>query len=101
LVKNKKQAKLTIKTGQKIIERAIQNTYGDKKLLGNKEIVLSELKRLPVIDFEKQKELKDYVDDLIFALYFNVPIKKIGFEKAESIKVECAKNKFYNIARGG
>jgi len=39
--------------------------------------------------------LKDYIDDLIFALYFNIHIEKVRVERAEVVKSACKKNKFY------
>ena len=73
--------------------------YQDNKLKLYKEdqIILSELKELPVIDFEKQKKLKNYIDDLVFVLYFNVPVKKISMDKAGEIRKNCGENKFYKI----
>jgi len=60
---------------------------------------LSDLKEMSVIDFDKQKELKNYIDDLVFALYFNARIDEIGLDKAEKIKKKCAENKFYAIMK--
>jgi len=36
----------------------------------------------------KQKQLKNYIDDLVFALYLNVPLKSIGLNKAKEIGVK-------------
>ena len=91
LEKNKKQIRLKIKSDQKIVGQAIKDMYQDNKLKLYKEdqIILSELKELPVIDFEKQKKLKNYIDDLVFVLYFNVPVKKISMDKAGEIRKNC------------
>lgn len=78
------------------VRDALQNKYFDKKgdpLLT--EIRLSELKSLPVIDFEYQATLKDYIDDLVFALYFNIPITRVGIKYAAEIKQQCKSNEFY------
>ena len=78
------------------VRDALQNKYFDKK--GNPlltEIRLSELKSLPVIDFEYQAALKDYIDDLVFALYFNIPIIRVGIKYAAEIKQRCKSNEFY------
>lgn len=66
-----------------------------EELEKNREISLSHLKSLPVIDLDKQKKLKDYIDDLVFALYFKIPIKKIGISHSDKIKTKCKKNRFY------
>ena len=49
------------------------------------------------IDFDKQKAIKDYIDDLVFALYFNIPLGSLGINKAEDIRELCAKSPYYNI----
>ena len=79
------------------VKSALKNKYFDKN--GNPllmEIRLSELKTLPVIDFEYQQKLKDYIDDLVFTLYFNVPVKNIGIDHAGEIKQMCQENEFYS-----
>lgn len=69
----------------------------DVKLAGNlTRTVFSEF-NLPVIDFEKQKEIKDYIDDLVFGLYFNVNIRVVGLDKASQIKAACSANKYYKV----
>lgn len=60
-------------------------------------ISLSELKNTFCIDTELQTNLKNYLDDLIYCAYFNIKIKKIGFELAEEIHKYCIKHKFYDI----
>ncbi len=100
LEKSSKKIKLKIKNGKKIIRQAIEEkfrTAGRLKLSGKLKINLSELKSLPIIDFEKQKLLKDYIDDLVFALYFGIKTSDVGFEKAKKIKSVCEKNEFYKI----
>ncbi|MFZ2969777.1 MAG: hypothetical protein WA063_01370, partial [Minisyncoccia bacterium] len=102
LEKDDKEIKLKIKSGAKIARQAIEEKFETAERLKLKEkltINLSELKSLAVIDFEKQKLLKDYIDDLVFALYFNARISDIGFDKAESIKSLCEKNKFYETVK--
>ncbi len=99
LEKDRKQIKLKTKDKQKAVEDAIKNKYqsDELKLDGGEKVILSELKDLPVIDFDKQKELKDYIDDLVFALYFNAPVKEVGLDRAGDIKALCEKNEFYKI----
>ncbi len=93
LCKGKEETKLPIIQNSLLVEKIINDKYAEDGAINS--VQLTDLKSLPVIDIEKQKQLKDYIDDLVFALYFNVPIKELGFEKAEQIKGECAKNKFY------
>ncbi|MCX6743519.1 MAG: hypothetical protein NT116_04750, partial [Candidatus Parcubacteria bacterium] len=99
LITGDKQIKCKIREGAKLVKKTIEDKYVRDKLFKDKIITLSELKSLPVIDFEKQKEIKDYIDDLVFALYFNVQIKKVGLNKAKEIEKECEKNKFYKLVK--
>ena len=97
LEKDGKQIKCKIKKDKNLIKKTIKDISKNKKLFRDKQIILSELKSLPAIDFEKQKEIKDYIDDLIFSLYFNVPVNRVGLGKARETKRECEKNKFYKL----
>ncbi|MCD6595320.1 hypothetical protein J7L68_06575, partial [bacterium] len=94
LVRVDRKLELEIKENTELVASVIEEKYSDYEGDG---ITLSELKELPVIDFEKQAELKDYIDDLVFALYFNVELDKIEFENAEKIKERCKKNRFYSV----
>ncbi len=99
LYKDKKEIKLKIKSGKGLVERAIADKYGGDELgFEGKKITLSELKSLPAIDFERQAESKDYVDDLVFSLYFNIPLAKVGLNYRYDVKKVCKKNRFYNLA---
>ena len=60
-------------------------------------IDINELRQLPVIDFDEQKRIKDYIDDLVFALYFNVPINSLGIEKAAAVHRAVAKHEFFSL----
>lgn len=97
LEKDGKEIKCKIKNNAELVKETIKNTHSDKKLFKDKIISLADLKNLPAIDFKKQKKIKDYIDDLVFSLYFNVPIRQVGIEKAGVIKKECEKSKFYKI----
>jgi hypothetical protein len=78
-----------------LVQQHITQTYPHNSLLSEKELNISELKLLPTIDFNKQNKIKKYIDDLIFALYFNIPIPKLGIAETTSIKKLCRKNKNY------
>ncbi|MEK7309427.1 MAG: N-6 DNA methylase [Planctomycetota bacterium] len=98
LAKNGDRIKCKIKGDAKLVNQVITDKYHKGELkLEKQSIALSELKSLPVIDFEKQKEIKGYIDDLVFALYFNVNIRNVGLDKASQIKTACARNKYYEI----
>lgn len=74
---------------QATIESYKQNSSGEK-------ITLAGLKNLEAIDFEKQAQIKDYIDDLVFSLYFQVPLRNISFDAAKSVKTACRKSEFYD-----
>jgi len=39
---------------------------------------LKELKMLSIIDFDKQVKIKQQIDDLVFALYFDVSVTNVA-----------------------
>ncbi len=61
------------------------------------QISLTELKYLCCIDTTAQNKLKEYIDDLVFALYFNIRIGKPDFSQAEKIHQTCARNPHYAL----
>ncbi len=96
LTKSSEKVKCKITGDVELVKKIIQEKFsGD--LLKEQKISLTDLQSSAAIDFEKQKELKNYIDDLVFSLYFNVPIKKVGLSETKKIKSECEKNKFYNL----
>lgn len=100
LCKDKKERKLKIKSNTALVKKIIADKYSSGKLEFEREkIKLSELKSLPAIDFGKQAALKDYIDDLVFALYFNIPLTKVGLKYAPNIKKLCQNNKFYRLLK--
>ena len=92
--------KIDIRENLNLIKKVIYEKYNKKGLISDKQsISLSELKDLPVIDYEKQNQIKEYIDDLIFALYFNIPIENLGLNKAIEIKSKLLNNKYYNLIK--
>lgn len=94
---NNDTIKLKIKNDIKLVTETIQKELKEEFKLGDQKINLSDLKNLPVIDFDKQKKIKDYIDDLVFVLYFNIEIGENHLNHPEKIKNLCSKNKFYKI----
>lgn len=104
-----------------VIENTLHLTYKDKeakcKIKGNIDLLkgivsnlknldlfneyevrsVSELKSLSAFDKEYQAQLKNYIDNLVFALYFKVKLPVLGFINAELIKKTCAKHKYYQF----
>jgi N-6 DNA Methylase/Type I restriction enzyme R protein N terminus (HSDR_N) len=81
--------KLQIKQQVELVKMSIQNNGDD--------ITLTDLRNMPILDHAKQAEYKEYIDNLIFALYFNINIKILGLEKSDQIKQACMANKYYGI----
>lgn len=95
LIKGNDEIKCKIIKDFRLVQKAVHNKFTKENFFSESEISLSELKSLPVIDFEKQNILKEYIDNLVFALYFNVPITDVGIDEAEIIKNTCKSNGFY------
>lgn len=99
LEKDKKKTLLSIKLNKNLIKKAVDDSYNKHGLkLEKQDIFLEELKNLPVIDLEKQSELKEYIDDLVFALYFNVPISQAEIDRPDKVKNKCSASEFYEMA---
>ena len=45
----------------------------------------------------KELKIKDYIDDLVFALYLNIGLEKLGLNHAEEIKAKCSRNPYYKL----
>ena len=88
--------KISFQISQKVafIKELIKATY-PKELEPIKVITLQELKHLPAIDKKEQAKIKNYIDDLIFALYFEIIPKKIGIQYAHQLKEQCSQGEFY------
>ena len=102
LKQDSKEIKLPIKENSNVVKKAIRERYNSQGLsLNEQKISVAELKELPIIDFEKQNLLKNYIDNLVFALYLAVPLKNLGANKAEEIKRKCAQNLYYKLVNEG
>ncbi len=98
LCKDGKESKLRLKTKKSLAQKTLLEWYSSSELkLSQREILLSELRSLPVIDVEKQSALSHYVDDLVFALYFHIPLPNIGLNNAREINQTCRKSRFYKV----
>lgn len=92
-----KEAKCKIKDNVDLVKGMVSNL---KSLdLFNEDGIgsVSELKSLSAFDKEYQAQIKNYIDDLVYALYFKIKLPELGFENAEEIKKTCAKHKYYEL----
>jgi hypothetical protein len=93
-----RKTQLPIKGDAKLVASTIAKELTAEGLkLEERQMSLSELRNLPVIDFEKQTKLKDYIDDLVFALYFLPLEKMITAHKPSELKAFCSKTKYYKL----
>lgn len=90
LIKDGMRTECRIKQNSDIVAKAIRERYSAGEIIN-----LSELKALQTIDTDKQQKIKDYIDDLVFALYFDVEIGDIRIECAKDLKDQCRKSRFY------
>jgi len=98
LVHDNRETKLRIKGDTGLIASTIAEEFGARGLkLETRKITLSELRNLQMINLERQAKLKDYIDDLVFALYFNISLKEVGLDKVEEIQKDCSKSKYYRL----
>ncbi len=42
-------------------------------------------------------QIKEYIDDLVFSLYFKVKLPEIGFSNRDAIRSICEKHKRYKL----
>lgn len=83
---------------QKILSNSeLVNDIICKNCNGMTNITLNNLKFLRCVDTKKQSIYKDYIDDLVFLIYFNIKINKVNFSNSDYIKSICRKNKFYKL----
>jgi len=90
------ETKQRIKSKANFVKKLIERNY-DGALCHKNEISLSEIKYIEAIDKKEQKQVKEYIDCLIFALYFDIDLKKIGFDYFKNIKNQCSTNEFYSL----
>jgi len=93
-----KTIEIKIPQNADIVEESLVNNFitNDYNLLEGK-ISLYDLKNLPIINFKKQKILKQYIDNLVFALYFKIPIEEKNICSPDYIHDICSFNSYYQL----
>ena len=93
-----KSIPIKIKGSAEIISTCMAQKFGKGELkLDKYEASLSELRNLQVIDSKEQERLTNYIDDLVFALYFNIPLEDSMFGNAKKVNEACSTNKYYKL----
>lgn len=96
MVKHDGQIKCKITSKPALVKQAIDEIKENKLFLSdNGKIQVYRIKAYRVIDHDLQSALKQYIDDLVFALYFGVDLGKATLKKADEIHAICRRNKFY------
>jgi hypothetical protein len=97
LTKDKNKVILKVKRNIGLVEKIITEKFSSE-LLPN-SVTLSELKNLPLVDLALEERTKKYIDDLVFALYFNVQLHKIGITYDSDINATCRSNEIYDYIK--
>ena len=58
---------------------------------------IADLKEISVYNIDYQNRLKEYVDDLVYALYFKLKLPKLGFEHRSEIRKICSNHIHYKV----
>ena len=79
VLSNGKEFRLKIADGKaKLIQKVVHEKYRDDELLRAQSIAQADLKSLPAIDFDERDAIKKAIDDLVFALYFDVSVNGVA-----------------------
>ena len=56
---------------------------------------MADFREINVIDFDEQVRLKQYIDDLVFCLYFDINLTKSQVSSHKKVITACSNNKYY------
>ncbi len=93
-----KNIECKIKKNTKLVSKIIENNkvkVSNKLFESEEKTTLSFLKNIPCYDSEYQKQIKNYVDDLVFCLYFDLKIENVDFKYCKDIHNICTNEKIY------
>lgn len=76
------------------IKQSLDTYYNDLK-----NITLFELKNINIIDKEQQQNTKNYIDDLVYALYFNIELDSNDINNANIVHEKCSSHELYSICK--
>jgi hypothetical protein len=91
LVKDDIQIKRKVNTDLAMVKRHLElsdMSYG---------ILLSDVRNIRITDTDLQQKLKEYIDDLVFSLYFGIRVERLDIKYSKELNATCRKNKFYEL----
>jgi hypothetical protein len=95
---NSRTQDLKISGDSELVAAILIREFGaERSMLEQRSINLQALRNLQVIDRDRQKLLKGYIDDLVFSLYFGIKLQDYALEKASQIKAQCHKSDLYRL----
>ncbi len=94
-----KRIELKISKDSELIGNIITGKYVRQLQFEENEIDLSELRNLDVMDVEKQRAVKNHIDDLVFALYFNIRLTNADLQNPDNVTKLCSKSEYYDLCR--
>ena len=95
---NNKQYRQKITTGKEdLVKKVISEKFYSNNLIFNRDFVtLQELQTLETIDYDLQSQIKNHIDNLVFALYFEIKIPENQIDNFKFLEKECEMNENYN-----
>jgi hypothetical protein len=95
LTRGNRSVKLHVRSNRLVLAKVVQQAFRNLMMVPRTAISLQELRSLRVLDTSRQQQVKEYVDDLVFALYFEIPLTRIGIDHAKEIRRITHSNRHY------
>jgi hypothetical protein len=99
IVHGKQETALPIRGNSSLISEKINDWLGLERKFEERKYYLSEFREVNIIDDKKQLKLKNYIDDLVFSLYFNVLLDKSNVSEPQQVHKVCSKSKYYRLIK--
>ena len=81
----------------KLVAQVVQQHVTESALTGEGQIRLTGLRHLPAMDERKIRSLQEYIDHLLFALYYRVSLPRLGLAHSPEIQVACSQHECYGV----
>jgi hypothetical protein len=97
LSRNNIEVRARIMEREDLVGKTIVNIYGnEQEMFSGEDISLSSLKNAPVVDADRAVELFKQIDELVFALYFDIELPKSVVNRGVPVTKLCAKNEYFD-----